>query len=381
VNPTLLPEGRLELLVLQPTSYCNLNCSYCYLADRQVHRRMSAFTLEHAFRKVLHSRLTNRNLIILWHAGEPLTAGLPFFEQAADLLACHKPESIHVTQSVQTNGTLLSDDWCHFLSREQFEVGVSIDGPQFLHDAHRRNWAGHGSFERVMAGISKLRHHGIEFGILSVLTADSLEYPDEIYDFFKLIGAQSVGFNVEEIEHRHTRSTFTALHEPGLRKQYGNFFRRLLQRVEDDPHPLKIRELEQLLKITLRMRNDQDYVYEPMEVSSFRILTILQNGDVSPFSPELAGAPSERYDNFRIGNIENDSLEKIAATLFASRLEQEAQASRELCRLNCAYFQICGGGYFSNKWSENGSLFTPETQACRLHVQTVTDAYLQHFGA
>ena len=342
---------------------------------------MSASIMENTFRKVLHSGLTNSNLIILWHAGEPLTAGLPFFEQAADLLTRYRSESIHVIQSVQTNGTLITDDWCRFFSRERFEVGVSIDGPQFLHDAHRRNWAGHGSFERVMAGVSKLRHYDIEFGVLAVLTADSLKYPDEIYDFFKLIGAQSVGFNVEEIEHQHVHSTFTGLNESVLRDQYGAFFRRLLERVENDSSPLKIRELEQLLKITLRLRSNPEYVYEPMEVAPFRIITVLQNGDVSSFSPEFAGAPSEPYDNFRIGNIETDSLEEIAAKLYASRLKHDAEASRELCRVNCPYFQICGGSYFSNKWSENGSLLVPETQACRLHSQTVTDTYLQYMGA
>lgn len=162
---------------------------------------MPSLILESAIQKVLGSALTDSRLMMLWHAGEPLAAGLPFYERAVSLVDQYKPDHIAVQHSIQTNATLLTDEWCEFLRRSKFHVGVSVDGPQFLHDKYRQNWAGHGTFAQTMAGIAKLRQHEIEFGIIAVVTVDSLVHGDAIYDFLKSLGPSSIGFNVEEIEH------------------------------------------------------------------------------------------------------------------------------------------------------------------------------------
>jgi uncharacterized protein len=340
-------QYRLKLGVLQPTSYCNLNCVYCYLPDRRIAQRMSFGVLDNAIRKVVGSPLTSSRLILLWHAGEPLVVGLPFYEHAASLINRYKLDATRVEQSVQTNATLLTDAWCRFLRRERFHIGVSLDGPQFLHDKHRRDWADRGSFQQAMAGVTKLRDHGIEFGVIAVLTAASLPYADEIYDFFKSIGPASVGFNVEEIENVHASSTFsTAADFPKMRAAYYRFFARLMERVQADPEPLRIREIEQLLKAVVRIRNNAEYVYEPLEASPFRMITILHNGDVMPFSPEFAGVRSELYHNFKVGNICDQSIEQIAYAVDTSLLKAHAQASRDTCQRKCNYFQMCGGHTF-----------------------------------
>ncbi len=374
-------DRKLELLVIQPTPLCNLNCSYCYLPNRADRARMPARTIENTFRKVLNSDLADPRIIVLWHAGEPLTVGVEWFEEAVRLAALHKPDSTNLTHSLQTNATLLNDSWCRFLLRERFEIGVSIDGPAYIHDSHRKTWSGRGSFAQVMAGIRKLREYDLEFGALAVLTTTSIDYPDEIYDFFKELGTTSVGFNIEEIEHVHALNTFSQQVEAPLREKYRRFFYRLLERVDRDQTPLKIREIEQLIKITTRIQADATYVYEPMEVRPFRILTILHNGDVSPFSPEFAGMPSLEYKNFCIGNIDRDEFAAIFERLSASALNKDVNASVDACRSKCSFFQICGGGYFSNKWSENRTLLQHETQACRFHTQTVAKAYLDYLHA
>lgn len=341
---------------------------------------MSPNVLESAIKKILSSPLTGSRLMILWHAGEPLTAGLSFYEHAVAVVNHYKPDTMRVEHSIQTNATILTNDWCRFLRQNEFHVGVSLDGPQVLHDKHRLSWANKGSFQRVMAGISKLQDHSIEFGILAVLTVDSLAYADEIYDFFKSLGPASVGFNVEEIENLNTSSTFEAVDFSEIRAGYYSFFARLIELVQADPKPLKIREIEKLLKATVRIRRDPAYVYEPLEASPFRMLTILHNGDVTPYNPEFAGIKSALYHDFNIGNICDESLEHIAHTFEASMLKSDAQTSRDLCKSRCQYFQLCGGTYFSNKWSENGSLLAHETLACRLHSQTIIDAFLDHIS-
>ena len=172
--------GPLELLVLQPTPFCNINCSYCYLPDRQSTRRMSPETLDQTFRWVFASGLAREPFALLWHAGEPLVLPVSFYATADDLLRRHNVANVPVLQSFQTNAMLLDADWCAFLRRPDIHLGVSVDGPDFLHDRHRRTRQGRGTLDRVLRGIQLLHEHGIPFQVITVLTADSLDYPDEL---------------------------------------------------------------------------------------------------------------------------------------------------------------------------------------------------------
>src|SRR5438093_5440723 len=124
-------RGPLELLVLQPTPFCNINCSYCYLPDRQSTRRMSRDTLEQTFRWVFAGDLAREPFTLLWHAGEPLVLPVAWYEEAAELLDRHNTRQVPVVQSFQTNATLIDAEWCEFLRRHSVHIGVSVDGPDF----------------------------------------------------------------------------------------------------------------------------------------------------------------------------------------------------------------------------------------------------------
>src|SRR6516164_2795074 len=162
-TPTPAGPGPLELLVLQPTPFCNINCSYCYLPDRQSTRRMTPDTLDQTFRWVFDSGLTRT----------PFT------------LRRHNVANVPIVQSFQTNATLLDPGWCAFLRRPGVHLGVSVDGPDFLHDRHRRTRQGRGTLDRVLRGIGLLHAHDIPFEVITVLTADALDYPDELFDFYQ----------------------------------------------------------------------------------------------------------------------------------------------------------------------------------------------------
>src|SRR5688572_5057298 len=120
--------GPLELLVIQPTPFCNINCSYCYLPDRQNARKMSFPTLEQTFAWAFSSGLVRGPFTLLWHAGEPLVMPPAFYDRAAELLAAHDPDGALVTQSFQTNATLIDAEWCALIRRHNIRVGVSVDG-------------------------------------------------------------------------------------------------------------------------------------------------------------------------------------------------------------------------------------------------------------
>src|SRR5580700_1470841 len=135
-------SGPLELLVVQPTPFCNINCSYCYLPDRQSTKRMSASVLEQTLRWVFAGDLVREPFCVLWHAGEPLTVPVAFYENATELLHRLNVSQVPFVQSIQTNATLIDAEWCRFFVEHHVDVGVSIDGPHFLHDRNRRTRQG-----------------------------------------------------------------------------------------------------------------------------------------------------------------------------------------------------------------------------------------------
>ena len=166
--------GPLELLVVQPTPFCNINCSYCYLADRQSTRRMSAKTLEQTFAWVFASGLVRAPFTLLWHAGEPLVVPREFYRTAVALLERYNRPPVAIHHALQTNATLIDEDWCRLFLEHDIHPGVSVDGPAFLHDRHRRTRQGQGTHDRVLRGMRLLREHGVPFYVITVLTAEAL---------------------------------------------------------------------------------------------------------------------------------------------------------------------------------------------------------------
>jgi uncharacterized protein len=360
--------GPLELLVIQPTPFCNLDCTYCYLPDRQNTRKMSLPTLERAFDWVFSSGLVRQPFTLLWHAGEPMVMPPAFYDRAAELLARHDRDGTLVTQSLQTNATLIDEEWCELIRRLHIHIGVSVDGPAFLHDPRRRTRQGAGTLDRVLDGIRRLRAYDIPLHIITVLTADALAFPDELFDFYRDNGITDVAFNVEEIEGPHTTSSLGGDQIPGR-------FRRFLSRFLDlalsaDP-PLRVREFECAAGAALSPRlGAGDRVQEN---KPFAIVNIGCEGDFSTYSPELLGLSSPRHGNFALGHVATDSLASVLSSPRFLALDEEIARGIEMCRRECRYFGFCGGGPPGNKFFENGTFASTETLFCRLHKQICLD--------
>jgi uncharacterized protein len=363
--------GPLELLVIQPTPFCNINCSYCYLPDRQNTRKMSLQTLERTFDWVFSSGLVQQPFTLLWHAGEPMVMPPAFYDRAAELLARYDRDGALVTQSLQTNATLIDAEWCALIRRLKIHIGVSVDGPAFLHDRRRRTRQGAGTLDRVLAGIRCLREHDIPLHVITVLTADSLAYPDELFDFYLDNDLTDIAFNVEEIEGPHTSSSL-------LGRQVPERFRRFLSRFLDlaltaDP-PLRVREYECSAGAILGTRLGRgDRVQENRP---FAIVNVGCDGDFSTYSPELLGLSTPRHGSFALGNIATDSLASVLSSPRFLALEEEIVRGIEMCRQECRYYGFCGGGPPGNKFFENGTFASTETLFCRLHKQACLDVSL-----
>jgi uncharacterized protein len=365
--------GPLELLVLQPTPFCNINCSYCYLPDRQSTRRMSPDTLAQTFRWVFASGLARDPFTLLWHAGEPLVLPVSFYETAGDLLRRHNVANVPIIQSFQTNATLIDAGWCAFLRRPDVHLGVSVDGPDFLHDRHRRTRQGRGTLDRVLGGIHLLHEHGVPFEVITVLTADSLDCPDELFDFYQANGIGSVGFNVEEIEGPHTTSS---LQRAGTPERFRRFLTRFLMLALSADPPLLVREFETSAAALLGARRCGPGA-RTQENKPWAIVNVDCEGNFGTYSPELLGVSSLTHGGITLGTVARDSLEAVAASARFRRLEEEIGRGVEMCRESCAYYPFCGGGPPANKYFENGTFASTETLFCRLHKKVCLDVTLE----
>jgi len=171
---------------------CNLSCKYCYYTDRGSKEVMSKEMLEDFTRQYIDAQ-TTPDVLFTWHGGEPLLRGIDFYRHAIDL-QCKYAQGHHIDNCIQTNGTLLNDEWCEFLHDNNFLVGISIDGPQPLHDAYRRGQRSGSSWHDVMRGIELLKRHGVEWNAMATVNAVNVGHPVAFYRFFRQIGCEFLQF-------------------------------------------------------------------------------------------------------------------------------------------------------------------------------------------
>jgi len=370
LQPQPLKEtARLELLVLQPTPFCNINCSYCYLPDRDSRRTMTEQTVEKLFVDLFGSSLIREEMTIAWHAGEPLVAGIGYYQRMFAVIARLNRRNIAIRHNFQTNGILLNQQWIDFCRAHGVQLGLSVDGPQELHDAHRKTRRGTGTFAQVMKAIRLLQDNQFPFHVIGVLTKASLTAADEIFDFFVGAGITHVGFNVEEVEAANTSSSLQSARDAEIRE----FYQALLRRVEREPGKLEVREFVNAREIILHreLSNAGNAQAEPL-----RILSVGVDGQLSTFSPELLGASYDAYEDFVFGNVHDGGLAGLSRNPCFQAAARDIRAGVELCRKNCEYFDVCQGGAPANKLFENGTFASDETAYCRFTKKIVIDVVL-----
>jgi uncharacterized protein len=363
--------GPLDLLVLQPTPFCNIDCSYCYLPNRQSTRRIGTAVLDRVFAEVFAAGIVRGPFTVVWHAGEPLVLPPVFYEGAFALLNRYNTAGVPVRHSFQTNATLLDDDWADFIRARELGVGVSVDGPAFLHDRCRKTRRGEGTLARVLEGMRRLRERDIPFHVITVLTRASLDCPDELFDFYVANGVRRVGFNVEEIEGPNTSSSLNA---PYIRAALTHFLSRFYDLAERADPPLCVREFDGARGVLLHGLDSPPADNQSVPLA---IVNVDCDGNFGTFSPELLGLPTSHYTSFALGNILTDSLAESVNSPRLQTMWRDIRAGIDRCRKSCTYFNWCGGGAPVNKYFENGSFDSTETMFCRLSRQAVVDVVLE----
>ena len=212
------PFAKPLYVMLKPAgAHCNLACKYCYYLEKNnlyqnSHRHlMSDEMLEHFTREYIEAQ-TMPQVLFTWHGGEPLMRSIDFYKKALALQKKYA-HGKQIDNVIQTNGTLLTDEWCEFFAKNHWLVGISIDGPQEYHDHYRMTPAGKPSWEKVMQGISLLKKHRVEWNAMAVVNAYNAEHPLEFYHFFRDNGCQYLQFTpiVERLTEHEDGRTLASL--------------------------------------------------------------------------------------------------------------------------------------------------------------------------
>jgi uncharacterized protein len=370
--PTL--RGRTALVVLQPTPFCNIDCRYCYLPERSNRARMPTAVLRSAFAALFADGGCADDIEVLWHAGEPTSLPIAYYDEAIALIASLVPPGTRLTHVFQTNATLLDDAWCDCIVRNGIGVGVSIDGPRHVHDAYRVRRNGNGTFDEVMRGISLLKSHAIDFWCIAVVTDKNVDAPDEMFEFFETLAPQYVCFLPEQIQGTNASSS---LEQVDAKRRFTRFLVRYMDRIAETGSRQLVREIE---RMAARIVASADGPVGNQLVEPFEIVTIDHEGNLFTFCPELATSRHPALGDLAVGNVLAGGLALARGSEKLRRVHAEIAAGVASCRDNCGYFEICGGGAPSLKMSEHGRFDVAETQGCQLLYQAVADAVLQRFA-
>ncbi|MEU3092474.1 cyclophane-forming radical SAM peptide maturase AmcB [Streptomyces massasporeus] len=353
-----------QTVVVQPTTWCNLDCRYCYLPFRKLKHQMSPHVAEVLARAVSQFEDSGHPVGIVWHGGEPLAVGQQKFE------ALLKPfeelrRAGRVHHYVQTNATLITETWCDLLTAYDVRIGVSIDGPATA-NTERVDLRGRPAFDRIVRGIQQLRERDVPFSVISVVGTEGITRPEELLEFLAGVGCQSAGFNIEEIEGANTDR------QPPTPVQAEEFWRRTITWTREHGEALAVREVERLADYLRLIRTGQRADWDQRRLDP--IPTVSWKGDVVLLSPELADTSAPEYGNFVAGNILERPLPEILRDAHRLRYVREFLTGLDRCEAECEFFDFCRGAQAANRYFENGTFETTETNYCRVSRQALVMA-------
>ena len=212
------PFAKPLYVMLKPAgAHCNLACKYCYYLEKNklyptAQRHLMSDEMQEQFTREYIEVQTMNQVLFTWHGGEPLLRSIDFYRKALSLQQKYAGGR-RIDNVIQTNGTLLTDEWCEFFAQNHWLVGISIDGPQPDHDHYRLTAAGKPSWKKVMQGIKLLKKHGVEWNAMAVVNAYNANHPMEFYRFFKENGCQFLQFTpiVERLTRHEDGRTLASL--------------------------------------------------------------------------------------------------------------------------------------------------------------------------
>ncbi len=356
----LTPFSRPVYVMAKPVgASCNLDCKYCYYLDKKLlyndkRQLMTEQTLE-LFIKQYIAAQTTPYMQFVWHGGEATIRPLDFYRKAIELQRKYGA-GMQIDNCLQTNGTLLTDEWCRFLHDNNWLVGVSIDGPEEFHNEYRRDRAGKPTFRNTMRGIALLNKHKVEWNAMAVVNDYNADYPEDFYDFFKSIDCRYIQFTPIVERRTYCGALASASDDPQAAQvtemsvtpqQWGDFLCAVFDRwVRHDVG----RVFVQLFDATLANRMGVQPGVCTMAATCGHASAVEWNGD-------LYSCDHFVFPQYRLGNIYNSTIIEM---MNSERQLRFGEAKRLLlaaeCR-NCEFLNLCNGECPKNRFvlSSDGS--------------------------
>lgn len=331
---------------------CNLDCTYCYFLSKEnlypgSDFRMADDLLAEYTRQYIEAQQVDE-VTFAWQGGEPTLMGLDFFKRAVELQQTYRKPGMTIHNALQTNGTLLDDEWGHFLHQHNFLIGLSVDGPKHLHDFYRVDKGGQGSFDRVMKGLDLLNAHRVEYNVLTTLHAANAPHPLDVYHFLRdEIGTKYMQFiPIVERENETGYQEGNTVYDRSITgKQYGDFLIKIFDEwVRQDVGRVYI----QIFDVALATWAGLPPGLCVFEETCGRAMAMEHNGDL--FSCDHYVEP-----NFRLGNIREISLDEMVGSQKQLDFGAHKRESLPQYCLDCEVRFVCNGGCPKNRFIE-----TPE---------------------
>lgn len=322
---------------------CNLACDYCYysnvLGRPQEIRRPSPKVLDKALKDYMGTCGSVANIV--WQGGEPLLAGLDFFEQVVSLEARYARPNTVISNTIQTNGTLLNDKWMRFLKTYRFFIGISIDGPEQVHNARRVDGGGNGSFKRVMRGLNYLIDYDTPFNILTVIGPHNVRKPADLLNFYRENHLRWVQF-IPEMSFV-SQQVAKPGHYAITPREYGDFLCEVFDIwFANDRDGLSIRFFDNVLQTYMDLKPE----ICTMNASCPQRLVLESNGDIYPCDFYID-------QEWKIGNVATMTLsEALESPRFRAFMELKPRLPTK-CQ-SCEWLSHCQGGCPRNRnWGDS----------------------------
>lgn len=333
----------INLLIKPASSLCNLRCKYCFYEDEAQNRTqhsMGIMTEELAdslIKQVFETVDSDGMVSFAFQGGEPTVAGLGYFEHFVSAVAKHCPAGVKVHYAMQTNGTLMNEPWAKFLKNNHFLVGLSIDGTRAVHDTHRVDTAGAGTWRNVLAAKSLLEKHGVDYNALCVVTGQCAQNPQQVYKSLKNLGFRHMQFIacLDPIGHVRGSELWSLTPEA-----YGKFLRELFDLWY---HDWEIGNYHSI-------RLFEDYIHILIGSGASTCATCGKCGSYLVVEGDGSGYPCDFFvlDDWRIGSLDSMRVAEMINSEKSSQFLAWGKEKPTECA-TCPYQNICNGGC-KNDW-------------------------------
>ena len=322
---------------------CNLDCEYCYYLEKEElypetkSFRMEDSTLENYIRQYIETQSTLSEITFAWQGGEPTLMGIDFFRKAVELQDKYRRSGMTIRNSLQTNATIINDEWAIFFKENNFLIGISIDGPPKLHDHYRFDKKGDPSSADVIRGLRLFQKHEVDYNILCVVNNYNGDYPVQIYNYFKDLGAQFMQF-IPIVEHFGDGSEVSPRSiNP---KQYGRFLCAVFDEwVKEDIGKIFIQIFDVSLEAWLGFKPSLCIFNETCGDA----MAMEHNGDV--YACDHYVTPE-----YLVGNIEETPISDIINLPFQRKFGEDKKDTLPPYCLDCEVRFVCNGGCPKNRF-------------------------------